>query len=290
MNKVNEETQKKFWKALINSDEPGENYMHGLTGEKGLQGTYVNNLSNLKKNKSLGYTAFSNLIEELRRLKKITPKQYYELKINPQERKVDPQQIESFDELWEKIVIESEKKLENEFYISKKVILKSNDNKKDKLFFEPINHRSLNIEIDKKIEGPLFIPVNEKSLKRTISGEIAVIADCIGRQHKTDNITFESRQHYVQLISEARQCFKNLKKNIKISIDVFNILTDIKYVYNYIPEKKFEFVTCKPSIRNFNFLMFGDVQPPNVVIPEDVTNESAIFDNCNDQINNYLNR
>ena len=219
---------------------------------------------------------FNALIKELLDKNKIQISEYHNLNVQENlDKEIDLVKFETFDHLWQELVIEADKTLEREYEVSKKIFQDHYKNKNDNLYFVAKPHRSLNIHF-------------KNNLSAKDAELVSIISDCVGKQFSVDGIKFASRREYVLLFNHSRDSFNKLKEN-KISIygGSKNFLTPFDYGFNESRISKNNFINLFVQYRSFNFLNFG-VEENIVTIPNSISQEKDLYENAYKKIDTYL--
>ena len=229
-----------------------------------------------KENDDITSHKFNELLSELYDQGFIKLPEYKDLKVQDNlDREIDLIKFETFDHLWDQLWHNAEKRLERSFEISKEIIKERFKNNKN-IYFLPNFHRSLNINISKDI--------NESS-----TNNAAIIADCLGRQYSVDGVKFLDRSHYVRSFQVSRKAFELLNKE---KIDVFagsrNFLVPFDFDFREYPTKKNSIIKIFIQYRSFNFLNFGEKEQETLTIPQSISNETDLYKNCYEKIENFL--
>ena len=191
------------------------------------------------------------------------------------DKEIELIKFENFDELWEKLTTESDKKNESDFYISKK-ILSEKIEKNSNTFYKAKFNRSLNTHF-------------KKDLDDETAGKIAIISDCIAKQYQVDGIKFKSRIEFVSLFHKSRESFDYLKeKNIDIFGGTRNIFLPFDYEFFDTRIQKNNFVNILVCYRNFNFLNFGVKEKNIITIDETIKDDRDLYTEAEATVNRFL--
>lgn len=219
---------------------------------------------------------FNEFLADCYRKNFLQTNEFHNLKIkNNLNKEIELNELNDFDEVWEKMITTSEKKNERDFYISKKILEEKFDDKYC-IYYKSNISRSLNIHLKKDLD--------DKSAEA-----IGIISDCIGRQYQVDGTRFESRIQFVNFFHNARAAFKILKeKEIKVYGGTRNFILPFDYQFTDYRNSKNNFLNVLVCYRNFNFLNFGLKDKNIVAIDESIENDKDIYDVAFKRIKDFL--
>tara|TARA_Y100001935_G_scaffold49575_1_gene41260 strand:+ start:214 stop:1077 length:864 start_codon:yes stop_codon:yes gene_type:complete len=253
-------------KGLTSSDE--------TTGVSELNRPYLYKVKN--EDADITNYKFNALIKELLDKNKIQISEYHNLNVQENiDKEINLINFETFDHLWEELVIEADKQLEREYEVSKKIFEDHYKNRNNNLYFAFKPHRSLNIHLKQKLS------IEDAEL-------ISIISECVGKQYSVDGIKFSNRREYVLLFNHSRNAFNKLKENkINIYGGSKNFLTPFDYGFNESRISQNNFINLFIQHRSFNFLNFG-VEENIVTIPNRIGQEKDLYEQAYKKIDTYL--
>ena len=231
----------------------------------------------LQKDRLISRYKYDEVLKDLYEKKFIKLSNFKELQSKQYlNKEIDTIEFESFDHLWEILVVDSQKKLERETLIIQD-IFEDKYPEANNLFYLNKHHRSVNIHL-------------QKELKENLLPSVRVIADCIGKEFKVDGLTFESRGLFVQYFHESRIAFNKLKENnFKIQGGSRNFLIPFDYSYSDLKLEKNNFLNVIIQLRSFNFLNFGEINNNKIEIPRSL-DEDKIYLKSYQIIDNFLGK
>ena len=220
---------------------------------------------------------FNELLQDCFNKRFLQINEYQDLKIRDNlSKEIELSKYDNFDNLWEYLVTDSDKKLERNYYISKKIFEERFKNNKN-IYYVPKPSRSINIQLEKNFS-------EEDDIQN-----ISIISDCIGKQYKVDGKTFDSRGAYIQYFQKSREAFKKLvDKKIEVFAGTRNFLIPFDFQFTDYQTTKNNFVNVLVQYRNFNFLNFGGNNKNEVEISESIENDNEIYDDAYKKIDNFL--